>query len=116
MRVRARAAGNGSGGHHRPDFLRLARDPPRASGNNALAHLPLSTRAAHVASGQRGPPHSFLMTIACVSPSFDMSSRANSSDISLPTVSCIRTADICRVLDALKQIAGMPWFGEHIAI
>jgi hypothetical protein len=36
---------------------------------------------------------------------FDMSSRANSSDISLSTVSCVRTDCIHRVLNALKQIA-----------
>jgi hypothetical protein len=36
---------------------------------------------------------------------FDMSSRTNSSDISLSTVSCMRTDCIYRVLNALKQIA-----------
>jgi hypothetical protein len=36
---------------------------------------------------------------------FDMSSRTNSSDISISTVSCMRTDCIYRVLNVLKQIA-----------
>ena len=95
--------GNHTQGRNRLDFV--ASRHPLASGNTALAQLPFSgqsTAGRLRAARFRAIPFSRQLR-GC--QGFDMSSRANSSDISLSTVSCVRTDCIDRVLKALKQIA-----------